>query len=124
MNAAIADAQALAGQFDPDRDDDPAAVDAAVLRYDATRRPAVDYVCRLSHNLATLFTDLGWRGRFVGRRMLQHNMSGLGVERFTLRDRLGQFGVLPPGRSGRAHTAPFITSPELEIPRPSAKRVT
>ncbi|GIH22227.1 monooxygenase [Acrocarpospora phusangensis] len=105
MNAAIADAWTLAEQL---TDLTPAAVDDALARYDAIRRPALEYVSRLSHNLAMLFTDTSWRTRVVGHYMLRrnqqnqrlqtiitYNMSGLGVQRFTLRDRFVQFGLLP-----------------------------
>lgn len=107
MNAAIADAWTLAAELAAAGALTDEAVDAALARYEAIRRPRVDYVARLSHNLAMLFTDLGWRGRVVGRYMLRrnraghrlrsiviYNMSGLGVRRFTLRDRFVQFGLL------------------------------
>ena len=114
MNAAIADAWALAGHLTGELTD--AAVDLALERYDADRRNAVHYVSRLSHNLATLFTDTSWRGRIVGRHMLRrnqhnrrlqsiitYNMSGLGVRRFTLRDRFVQFGLLRDREEAAVH---------------------
>jgi 2-polyprenyl-6-methoxyphenol hydroxylase-like FAD-dependent oxidoreductase len=113
MNAAIADGWTLAEQLaDLDKLTAPD-VDAALRRYDAVRRPALNYISRMSHNLAGLFTDTTWRGQVLGKHMLRHNrnntrllfiltynMSGLGVRRFTMRDRLIQFGLLldPRGR--------------------------
>ncbi|GAA1267375.1 FAD-dependent monooxygenase [Sphaerisporangium rubeum] len=107
MNAAIADAWTLAENLTGAGELTQESVDAALGRYDAIRRPAIDYVSRLSHNLAMLFTDTSWRMRVVGRHMLRrnqdnhrlqtiitYNMSGLGVRRFTLRDRFVQFGLL------------------------------
>lgn len=139
MNAAIADAWALAENFAEVDLGDQAQVDAALERYDAVRRPAVDYVSRLSHNLSTLFTDTTWRGQVLGRHVLRrnrhnarlqfiltYNMSGLGVQRFTARDRLVQFGLLfdprrrrpvlqrPAGSPGNALPAQRSGSPSRE----------
>ncbi|GAA2446673.1 FAD-dependent monooxygenase [Actinomadura vinacea] len=119
MNAAIADAWAL-GERLADLDAfTPDAVDLALNRYEETRRPRVDYVARLSHNLAGLFTDTSWKGRVVARRMLRrnrhnhrlqhiitYNMSGLGVRRFTRRDRFIQLGLI---RDSRSHVLPEVT---------------
>ncbi|XVQ09495.1 FAD-dependent oxidoreductase [Spirillospora sp. CA-255316] len=119
MNAAIADAWALGEQLAALDALTPETVDAALARYDATRRPRVDYVARLSHNLAGLFTDTSWKGRVVARRMLRrnrhnhrlqhiitYNMSGLGVRRFTRRDRFIQLGLI---RDRRSHVLPEVS---------------
>jgi 2-polyprenyl-6-methoxyphenol hydroxylase-like FAD-dependent oxidoreductase len=113
MNAAIADAWALARQLAEPAVLTPGAVDQALLRYEELRRPQLAYISRLSHNLAGLFTATSWSTRTAGaymlrrnrsNRRLQHilayNMSGLGVQRFTTLDRLCQFG-LPDPRGAR-----------------------
>ncbi|PRX46638.1 2-polyprenyl-6-methoxyphenol hydroxylase-like FAD-dependent oxidoreductase [Prauserella shujinwangii] len=113
MNSAIADAWSLGaalGEVDRFR---AAEVDAALERYRAAGEHRMAYVCRLSHNLATLFTDTSPRTRLLGRYLLRrnrtnrrlqflltYNMSGLGVHRFTTRDRLVQFGLIPDRRAG------------------------
>ncbi|MEN3361642.1 MAG: hypothetical protein V7637_5624 [Mycobacteriales bacterium] len=112
MNAAIADAWTLAEQLAEPAALTPDAVDAALRRYEELRRPQLDYISRLSHNLAGLFTATSWSSRTIGQyvlrrnrsnRRLQHllayNMSGLGVRRFTTLDRLCQFGLPDPRRS-------------------------
>ncbi|MFC5753273.1 FAD-dependent oxidoreductase [Actinomadura rugatobispora] len=119
MNAAIADAWALGEHLASLDALTPGTVDPALARYDATRRPRVDYVARLSHNLAGLFTDTSWKGRVVARRMLRrnrhnhrlqhiitYNMSGLGVRRFTTRDRFIQLGLI---RDRRSHVLPEVS---------------
>lgn len=121
MNAAIADGWALAEQLAGLDRLSESNVDVALDRYDAQRRPALDYVSRMSHSLATLFTDLTWRGQLLGRHVLRrnrdnrrlqfiitYNMSGLGVRRFTVRDRLVQFGLLLDPRS--RHSPPVTAA--------------
>lgn len=101
MNAAIADGYELAAQLAR-----APGLEEALRRYEGARRAHLAYVGRLSHSLATLFTDTSWPTRAIGRRMLArnrsnqrlqyvltYNMSGLGVQRFTLHDRLVQFGL-------------------------------
>jgi 2-polyprenyl-6-methoxyphenol hydroxylase-like FAD-dependent oxidoreductase len=122
MNAAIADGWTLAEQLAGLDKLTAADLDAALRRYDAVRRPELTYISRLSHSLARLFTDTTWPGQVLGRRVLHHNrnnarlqsiitynMSGLGVRRFTMRDRLIQFGLLfdPRGR----HLPPVQSPP-------------
>ncbi len=120
MNAAIADAWTLSEQLAGADRLTAAVIDAALSRYDQVRRPRIDYVSRLSHNLATLFTDTGWRGQVLGRHVLQrnrrnrrlqfiitYNMSGLGVHRFTRVDRLVQLGLLPDPRAGTMPALPL-----------------
>lgn len=109
MNAAIADAWTLSRQFPGRGRLDRDTADAALDSYAGIRRPQLDYVSRLSHNLATLFTATSWHVRLLGNyvlrsnrsnKRLQHyltlNMSGLGVHRFSLLDRLHQFGLPDP----------------------------
>lgn len=120
MNAAIADGAALAHALDTS-----STVDAALHDYDTTRRPQLAYVSRISHSLAGLFTDTTWRGQVLGRHVLYrnrenrrlqftitYNMSGLGVRRFTLRDRLVQFGLLLDPRGRRVPPVPPSPLPE------------
>jgi 2-polyprenyl-6-methoxyphenol hydroxylase-like FAD-dependent oxidoreductase len=119
MNTAIADAWALGEALAPVEEFRPGPVDEALTAYETARRPRVDYVARLSHNLAGLFTDTSWKGRVVARRMLRrnrdnhrlqhiitYNMSGLGVRRFTRRDRLIQLGLV---RDRNAHVLPEVS---------------
>lgn len=109
MNAAIADAWTLSQQFVGVGQLCPDAADDGLRTYETTRRPQLEYVSRLSHNLATLFTATSWHVRLIGdhvlrrnrsNRRLQHyltlNMSGLGVHRFGFLDRLHQFGLPDP----------------------------
>lgn len=109
MNAAIADAWALSEQLTASRRPGAEEVDDALRRYEAARRERMDYVCRLSHNLATMFAATSWYAR-AGRRymlrqnranlrlqhILTYNLSGLGIRRFNLLDRLYQFGLPDP----------------------------
>jgi 2-polyprenyl-6-methoxyphenol hydroxylase-like FAD-dependent oxidoreductase len=127
MNAAIADGWALAERLAGIGPFTARHVDAALARYDLGRRPELAFVSRMSHSLAGLFTDTSWRGRVLGQHVLYrnrnnrrlqftvtYNMSGLGVRRFTLRDRLVQFGLLidPRGRN----------IPPVPSPRPVTER--
>lgn len=118
MNAAIADAWALSEALKTGSQD-------ALRTYDATRRPQLAYVSRISHSLAGLFTDTTWRGQVLGRHVLYrnrnnhrlqftitYNMSGLGVRRFTLRDRLVQFGLILDPRGRRIPPVPPSPRPE------------
>jgi 2-polyprenyl-6-methoxyphenol hydroxylase-like FAD-dependent oxidoreductase len=125
MNAAIADAWALAERLGRAGTQGPA-VDAALDGYATERRAAMTYVGRLSHNLATAFTDTRPHARAAAGLMLRRNsdnrrlqsivtfnMSGLGVRRFTARDRLHQFGLLTDPQ--RSRPASFAGVP---VPRP------
>jgi 2-polyprenyl-6-methoxyphenol hydroxylase-like FAD-dependent oxidoreductase len=115
MNAAIGDAWALTRALGEAAPLDAAGVDAALERYERERRPRLEYVSRLSHNLARVFTDTSPLARRLYGRMLRvnsanrrlqyiltYNVSGLGVRRFTRRDRLYQFGILSDPRAGEA----------------------
>jgi 2-polyprenyl-6-methoxyphenol hydroxylase-like FAD-dependent oxidoreductase len=77
MNAAIADAWALGTELAEVDWRSAAAADAATRRYEQARRPTVDYVLRLSHNLATLFTGTSLAARTVWPFMLRRNSSNL-----------------------------------------------
>jgi len=105
MNAAIADAWTLSEQL-AGAALTPAAVDAALDRYESERREQMAYVGRLSHNLTAMFGATSRPVRLLRHHMLArnrdnrrlqqilaYNMSGLGVHRFGLRDRLQQFGL-------------------------------
>lgn len=102
MNAAIADGFDLASRLAAAR-----SPDEALAGYERARGASQAYVGRLSHSMATLFTSTSWLTRVLGHRMLHknqanrrmqyvltYNMSGLGVYRFTPRDRLIQFGLM------------------------------
>jgi len=117
MNSAIADAWLLheairesiagGGGADGDGDGFPGVADRAAREYEARRLPEVEYVLRLSHHVALLFTATAPLQRGLARWMLRrngmnrrlqfiltYNMSGFGVRRFTRRDRLYQLGLL------------------------------
>jgi 2-polyprenyl-6-methoxyphenol hydroxylase-like FAD-dependent oxidoreductase len=106
MNAAIADAWTLSEQLASATALTPEAMDAAVCRYESVRRERMAYVGRLSHNLTTMFAATSLPVRALRHHMLRrnrdnrrlqqilaYNMSGLGVHRFGLRDRLQQLGL-------------------------------
>lgn len=113
MNAAIMDAVHLARALHGLDGTDQVEIDRAVEGYALERRTASVYTARLSHNLARLFTGQSWSDRVLARRMvsrsqdnvrlasiLTYNVSGLGVHRYTRRDRLVQFGL---ARDPRRH---------------------
>jgi 2-polyprenyl-6-methoxyphenol hydroxylase-like FAD-dependent oxidoreductase len=119
MNAAIADAAALAGAFSLVDLDDLAAADRALAAYDLVRHAEVRTLAEFSHRFAEMFTGtrsrlglarsrylLGCHGR--NERLcykIMHNISGLGYQRFTVMDRLQQLGV--PDRN--AHRLPVLS---------------
>jgi 2-polyprenyl-6-methoxyphenol hydroxylase-like FAD-dependent oxidoreductase len=110
MNAAIGDAAALAHALEGADLDDRAAADRALAAFEATRLPEVRTLSEFSHRFAALFTDtltvsgyartrylLGCHGRNPRLcHKIMRNISGLGYERLTLRDRLQQVGVPLP----------------------------
>lgn len=92
----------------------PAAVDAALDRFEAARKPRQQFQSRLSHSIAQLLTGTTAPARLVRsgqlrlidsndrlRSIMVFNMSGLGVHRFSAVDRLHQLGVPDPRRSRR-----------------------
>ena len=115
MNATIGDARALADALaavSRGRSLDAGALDTALASYERERSDHLLYIARLSHNLARLFTDTSAASRLLYRRMLSrnldnrrlqyvltYNVSGLGVRRFTLRDRVYQFGLMRDPRA-------------------------
>jgi 2-polyprenyl-6-methoxyphenol hydroxylase-like FAD-dependent oxidoreductase len=110
MNSAVLDAYALAEALH--RHAGTAAlqarsVDAALADYDRLRRPELLHVARLCHYMSLYCTSrspLVRRAvRFMARanrenrrlqQILAYNVAGLGVRRFTWKDRLYQFGLL------------------------------
>jgi 2-polyprenyl-6-methoxyphenol hydroxylase-like FAD-dependent oxidoreductase len=81
MNAAIADAWALAEQLSTQDRLTARAADAAAARYEAARRPVMDYVAKLSHNLALIFTTTTPGVELVRPRLLRHNRGNVGLRR-------------------------------------------
>lgn len=81
MNAAIGDAWCLAEQLASAPDFSATAVDEAVRRYEATRRPVISYVSRLSHTLALLFTSTSGAVRLVRPHLLSHNRDNVALRR-------------------------------------------
>jgi 2-polyprenyl-6-methoxyphenol hydroxylase-like FAD-dependent oxidoreductase len=110
MNCAIVDAYELAralqthargGDWTVD------SVDAALAEYDRARRPQFQHIARLCHYMSLYCTSRSAllrravhfmaRANRENRRLqyiLAYNMAGLGMRRFTWKDRLYQFGLL------------------------------
>ncbi|MFE5565705.1 FAD-dependent oxidoreductase [Amycolatopsis japonica] len=112
MNSAIADAHELATVLRQGGSLAPGVVDHALRRYDNARRIDLGRVGRVSHNAARMIisrsrlaqralTGTGRNDRI--RHEVMHTVSGLGVRRLTLLDRLHQLG-LPDPRSTRLPT--------------------
>lgn len=106
MNAAIGDAWSLAQQLSTIGSFTAREVDTATGRYEAARRPVMDYVTRLSHTLAMLFTSTSTAVHLVRPRLLRsnrdnarlrkrivHNMAGFGSQAFTGWALLSAFGL-------------------------------
>ncbi len=122
MNTAIVSAASLAERVaahrGPDGELTAAGVDAALVAYQAERRPVLARAARTSGNAARMVTDLSWAGRTLGRRAVRHTganprllhavthaMSGLEGPRLTVLDRLQQIGLLPDPRADRVPAA-------------------
>lgn len=116
MNAAIADVRALSECLAAVPDLAASGlVDRALWAYEGRRRPELACVARMSHSLAVAFTQTSGPVQALSRRLMRGsadnhrmkdilvlNMSGLGPQPFTLRDRLYQLGTLrdPDGSTG------------------------
>jgi 2-polyprenyl-6-methoxyphenol hydroxylase-like FAD-dependent oxidoreductase len=81
MNAAIRDAWELGHALQAADPFDAVPVDAALLRYETTRRPALEFVSRMSHNLATLLTATSWPGRTLRPALLRRNQANIPLRR-------------------------------------------
>lgn len=110
MNSAIADAHELATVLRQGGTLAPAVVDHALRRYDEARRANLVHIGRTSHNAARMITTGSWIGgrALAGtggnariRYEVMHTMSGLGVRKLTLLDRLHQAKLLPDPRADR-----------------------
>ncbi len=124
MNAAIIDAWTLAAAITTaggSRPDD-GKMDEAITRYESQRLQEFRNVARICNRMAVfctstspfirrLSTHMGRRNRSNHRLqyMIAYNVSGLGEQRFTIRDRMCQLGLLPdphaaavPGQPGRS----------------------
>ncbi|MGC0341223.1 FAD-dependent oxidoreductase [Streptomyces sp. SLBN-8D4] len=112
MNSAIGDAWSLGSELAEEpaggRPLGPAEVDDALRRYEAVRRPRLEFVSRLSHNLATLLTTTSRTGRLLRpsllrrnqsnvrlRRHITQNVAGLTAQPFRARDWISASGLLP-----------------------------
>jgi 4-hydroxy-3-methylbut-2-en-1-yl diphosphate reductase len=114
MNAAIADAAALAQSCNDLDLGDTRAVEGALVRYAARREAEMRTVAEFSHRFQSMFADTTTRtgmakSRYIlGRHghnqrlcyKIMHNISGLGYQKFTILDRLQQVG-LPDRNAGR-----------------------
>jgi len=106
MNAAIADAAAIAGFFRHVDLADRRPADRALARYEVKRLAEVRTLSEFSHRFAALFTETLTRGSYARTRYvlgchgrnqrlcykIMQNISGLGYQRFTVLDRLQQVG--------------------------------
>jgi 2-polyprenyl-6-methoxyphenol hydroxylase-like FAD-dependent oxidoreductase len=81
MNAAIADAWSLAEQLSARDSLTAQAADAAAARYEAARRPVMNYVAKLSHNLALIFTTTATGVEVVRPWLLRHNRGNVRLRR-------------------------------------------
>lgn len=129
MNAAIRDAWHLSRALVQSDSAATPSVDAALDRYEAGRRPEVEFTARMSHNLATLLTSthpVGGRIRpavlrrnqanLRVRRIITQNVAGLSAQPFSARDWLSASGLLGnpfrravpdrPDSARRAHDEP------------------
>lgn len=108
MNTAIGDAWTLGTHLKRTGKLTGSAADDAIRSYENDRRPKVEYVGRLSHNLATLFTATSTVARTTWtsllrrnqenlrlRYQLTYNVAGLGSKPFTLWDWICVSGFLP-----------------------------
>jgi 2-polyprenyl-6-methoxyphenol hydroxylase-like FAD-dependent oxidoreductase len=132
MNAAIADAWDLGTMLTAVADQlTCGAVDDALARYEQARRPRVEYVARLSHNLATLFAGTSWAARVVYpfmlhrnksnkrlRYRLTYNVAGLGAKPFSAWDWMCASGLVPdPHRSKIPARQPGDLGTQLTLSR-------
>lgn len=113
MNAAIADAAALAALCANVQLTNSEQMDAVLADYGRKRFAEVTTLSEFSHRFAALFTETLTVGGFAktkyvlrchGRNLrlcykIMHNISGLGYQRFTVLDRLQQVGM--PDRHAR-----------------------
>ena len=116
MNAAIADGFALGSELVARDSVDPAALDDAVRRYVARRRPQVSFISRVSWRMASLFGADALRNvrPFVLERnrhnrrlryLVTHNVAGLGARKLSPWDLLCASGLVP---DPRAETIPSL----------------
>jgi 2-polyprenyl-6-methoxyphenol hydroxylase-like FAD-dependent oxidoreductase len=113
MNAAIADAAALAALCANVQLTNSEQMDAVLADYGRKRLAEVSTLSEFSHRFAALFTETLTVGGFAktkyvlrchGRNQrlcykIMHNISGLGYQQFTVLDRLQQVGM--PDRHAR-----------------------
>lgn len=141
MNAAIADAWGLGTELAAAGGLTARSVDAALCRYERARRPPVQYVARLSHNLATFFAGQSLAARTVYPFMLRRNRSnarlryrltcnvaGLGAQPFSVWDWMCASGVVPDPRRRKipTHTDRAPADPEHpgRLPMTTAEKPT
>src|SRR6202042_1946420 len=75
MNGAIGDAWALAQVLGGPGAVTSARVDAALARYEQERRPQVEYVARLSNNMARLLPTTSWLSKSLRPAVLRRNQA-------------------------------------------------
>ncbi len=125
MNAAIGDAWELGSQLADLPSFDPGPLDAALLRYEAKRRPCLNYVARLSHNMATLLTSTSRTASVLRpcllrrnqsnlrlQRRITQNMAGLTAQPLQVRDWISTSGLLN-GALGPAGGQPTAGEPSM-----------
>jgi 2-polyprenyl-6-methoxyphenol hydroxylase-like FAD-dependent oxidoreductase len=127
MNAAIADAWALGSELARTSRLTATTVDDALEDYERARRPRMEYVAKLSHNLATLFAGTSHAARTIYPFMLRRNRSnarlryqltfnvaGLGARPFSVWDWMCASGLVLDPRRGKVPATQPIGKLQLE----------
>lgn len=140
MNAAIRDAWELGSQLAATGRFTTRTADTAVSRYEEARRPQVEYVARLSHNLATLFAARSLAAKTVYPFMLRrnrsnarlryritYNVAGLGSQPFSTWDWISASGLLPDPQRRRtlaSDCAPTAPENRERLPMATVEKPT
>ncbi|MGC5385939.1 FAD-dependent oxidoreductase [Micromonospora chalcea] len=123
VNSSLGDAETLAACLAAEGGaPEPAAVDRALLAFEAARRPRLDHVATVSHNASRMITAVSGLPKLLGARMMRRtaanprllgltagNLSGTDVRPLSAVDRLYQLGLLA---DRRAHTPPVPSESE------------
>ncbi|MFL6162127.1 MAG: FAD-dependent oxidoreductase [Jatrophihabitantaceae bacterium] len=111
VNSSLADAEVLASELAAAGASSgvlrPAAVDAALAEFEASRRSRLDHLATVSHNASRMITSVSGLPKLLGGRMMRRtaanprllrmtagNLSGTNLRPLTFVDRLYQLGVL------------------------------
>ncbi|AXO35092.1 FAD-dependent oxidoreductase [Micromonospora chalcea] len=125
VNSSLGDAETLAACLAAEGGTpEPAAVDRALLAFEAARRPRLDHVATVSHNASRMITAVSGLPKLLGARMMRRtaanprllgltagNLSGTDVRPLSAVDRLYQLGLLA---DRHAHTPPVPSESERQ----------